>query len=144
MKLVGDTLMLVIGLTLVLGGVVVLGGNRPVEANRPAPPTANTATVYVGGPEGEAYWMKWGDFSGALGGRKEGIFGSEPSAYELDLSKAPADGSDALEVRANKLEAWEGNLTLVVEVGDESIDLEDTSETAPNIAELYVSHRLGS
>jgi hypothetical protein len=143
MKLVADTSMLVIGLTLVVGGVLGIVRYRPAEPHLPNPRPVSTATVYVGGSKGEAYWMQWGDFSGALEGRKEGVVGDKPAAYEIDLSQAPTDGSDTLEVRAGKLETEEGTLTLALEVGDELVEGNYTSEADPALSEVYVSHTLG-
>jgi hypothetical protein len=143
MKLVADTSMLVIGLTLLAGGVLGIVRYKPAEPHSHNPRPASTATVYVGGSKGEAYWMQWGDFSGALEGRKEGVVGDKPEAYEIDLSEAPTDGSDTLEVRAGKLEIGEGTLTLAVEVGDEEVEWDYTSEADPALSEIYVSHALG-
>ena len=143
MKLVADTSMLVIGLTLVVGGVLGIELYTPAERYSPDPRPASTATVYIGGSKGEAYWMRWGDFSGALEGRKEGVVGDKPTAYEIDLSQAPTDGSDTLEVRAGKLETDDGILTLAVEIGDELVAWNYTSKADPALAEEYVSHTLG-
>jgi hypothetical protein len=87
--------------------------------------------------------MRWGDFSGALEGRKEGVVGDKPTVYEIDLSQAPTDGSDTLEVRAGKLETDDGILTLAVEIGDELVAWSYISEADPALAEEYVSHTLG-
>jgi len=144
MKLVADTSMLVIGLTLVVGGMLGLARYMSAEPYTQDPPTANTATVYIGGSKGEAYWMHWGDFSGALDGRKEGVVGDKPAAYEIELSQAPIDGSDTLEVRAGKSEREKGLLTLTVVVGDEVIGWDYTSEADSALSELYVSRTLAN
>lgn len=146
MKLAADTSMLVIGLSLVVGGLLSVARYgefaQPYSAQNPQP--ADTATIYVGGSKGEAFWIEWGDFSGTLEGRKEGVVvGEEPVVYEIDLSQAPTDGSDTLEVRAGKSQREEGDLSLEVEVGDEQVGWDYTSEADPAISELYVSHTLG-
>lgn len=142
MKLVADTAMLVIGLTLVVGGVLGVVRYRPAEPYSPDQRPADTAMVYVSGSEGVAYWMKWDSFSGALGGRKEGVVGEEPAVYEIDLSQASTDGSDTLEVWAGKSETDEGVLTLAVEVGEEFVSGEYTTRADPALSEMYVSHNL--
>ena len=71
MKLVADTAMVVIGLTLVVGGVLGALSYRHGEPYSLDQRPADTATVYVRGSEGVAYWMQCDSFSGALGGRKE-------------------------------------------------------------------------
>lgn len=144
MKLVADTSMLVIGLTLVVGGMLSLARYMSAEPYTQDPPTDDTATVYVGGSKGGAYWMQWGDFSGAIQGHKEGVVRDKPAAYEIDLSQAPTDGSDTLEVRAGKLEREEGLLTLTVVVGDEVIGWDYTVEADPALSEVYVSRTLGT
>jgi hypothetical protein len=142
MKLVADTAMLVIGLTLVVGGVLGVVRYKPGEPYSSDPRPAGTATVYVSGSEGVAYWMQWDSFSGALGGRKEGVVGEEPAVYEIDLSQAPTDGSDTLEVRAGKSERDERVLTLAVEVGEDLVGWEYSIQADPALSEMYVSHTL--
>jgi hypothetical protein len=141
-KLVADTAMLVIGLTLVVGGVLGVVRYRPGEPYSPDQRSADTATVYVSGSEGVAYWMQWDSFSGALGGRKEGVVGEERAVYEIDLSQASTDGSDTLEVWAGKSETDEGVLTLAVEVGEESVGWKYSTRADPALSEMYVSHTL--
>ena len=141
MKLVADTAMLVIGLTPVVGGVLSVVRYRPGEPYSTDPRPAGTATVYVSGSEGVAYWMQWDSFSGALGGCKEGV-GEKRAVYEIDLSQAPTDGSDTLEVRAGKSETDKGVLTLVVEVGKELVGWEYSTQADPALSEMYVSHSL--
>ena len=142
MKLVADTVMLVIGLTLVVGGVLGALRYRPSETYSPDQRSADTAKVYISGSEGVAYWMQWNSFSGALGGREEGVMGEEPVVYEIDLSQASTDGSDTLEVRVGKSETDEGVLTLAVEVREETVGLEYTTRADPALSEMYVSHSL--
>jgi hypothetical protein len=141
-KLVADTAMLVIGLALVVGGVLGVEGHRFGEPYSPAPRPSKTATVYVGGTKGESYWLHWGDFCGALKGHTEGVVGDKLAIYEIDLSQAPTDGSDTLEVRAGKFERTEGTLTVAVEVGGELVGWEYTSEAKPALSEMYISHTL--
>jgi hypothetical protein len=143
MKLVADSAMVVIGLTIVVGGVLGAVRYRPAEPySSPDQRPADTATVYVSGSEGVAYWMQWDSFSGALGGRKEGVVGEEPAVYEIDLSQASTDGSDTLEVWAGKSERDEGDLTLAVEVGEEFVGWEYSTRADPALSEMYVSHTL--
>ena len=144
MKLVADTAMLGIGLVLVVGGVLGVVGHRFGEPYSPDPRPSETATVYVGGTKGESYWLHWGDFRGALKGQTEGVVGDEVAIYEIDLSQAPTDASDTLEVRAGKSEKTEGNLTVAVEVGEEFVGWEYTSEAEPALSEVYISHTLDS
>jgi hypothetical protein len=143
-KLVGDTAMLVIGLALVVGGVQGVVGHKLGEPNSPDPRPSETATVYVGGTKGESYWLHWGDFCGDLKGHTEGVVGDKLAIYVIDLSQAPTDGSDTLEVRAGKSERAEGTLTVAVEVGDELVGGEYTSEAEPALSEMYISHTLDS
>jgi hypothetical protein len=142
MKLVADTAMLVIGLTLVVGGVLGVVRYKPGEPYSTDLRPAGTATVYVSGSEGVAYWMQWDSFSGALGGRKEGVVGEKQAVYEIDISQAPTDGSDTLEVRAGKSETDEGVLTLAVKVGEELVGWEYTTQADLALSEMYVSHTL--
>jgi hypothetical protein len=71
-KLVADTAMLVVGLPLVVGGVLGALSYRPGEPYSPDQRSADTATVYVSGSEGVAYWMQWDSFSGPWGDAKKG------------------------------------------------------------------------
>ena len=142
MKLVANTAMLVIGLTLVVGGVLGVVRYRPGEPYSPDQRSADTATVYVSGSEGVAYWKQWDSFSGASGGRKEGVVEEERAVYEIDLSQASTDGSDTLEVRAGKSETDEGVLTLMVKVGEESVGWEYSTRADPALSEMYVPHTL--
>ncbi len=75
------------------GGADEPGGNPPYRRLRDRP-LFDTGTVYVGGSKGEAYWMRWGDFSGTIEGHEEGVVGNKPVVYEIDLSQAPTAGSD--------------------------------------------------
>ena len=142
MKLVADTAMLVVGLTLVVGGVLGVVRYRPSEPYSTDLRPAGTATVYVSGSEGVAYWMQWDSFSGALEGSKEGVVGEEPAVYEIDLSQASTDGSDTLEVRAGKSETDEGVLTLAVEVGEDLVGWEYSTRADLALSGMYVSHTL--
>ena len=142
MKLVADSAMLVVGLTLVVGGVLGALSHRPGEPYSPDQRPADTATVYVSGSEGVTYWMQWDSFSGASGGRKEGVVGEEPAVYEIDLSQPSTDGSDTLEVWVGKSERDEGDLTLAVEVGEESVGWEYSTRADAALSEMYVPHTL--
>ena len=142
MKLVADTAMLVVGLTFVVGGVIGVVRYSPGEPYSPDRRPADTATVYVSGSEGVAYWMQWDSFSGDLGGHREGVLGEEPTVYEIDLSQATTPASDTLEVWASKSEPDEGILTLAVEVGEESVGWEYSTRADPALSEVYVSHTL--
>lgn len=145
MKLVADTSMLVIGLSLIVGGLLAVaryGESAQLYSAQDQRP-ADTAAIYVSGSKGEAFWIEWGDFSGTLEGHEEGVVGEEPVVYEIDLSQAPTDGSDTLEVRAGKSERGEGALSLEVEVGDEQVGWDYTSEADPALSEMYISHTLG-
>jgi hypothetical protein len=110
--------MLVIGLTLVVGGVLGIVRYRPAEPHLPNPRPVSTATVYVGGSKGEAYWMQWGDFSGALEGRKEGVVGDKSAAYEIDLSTTVVISShDELLSSLSSLSSCSGTFWLRLDAG---------------------------
>ena len=108
----------------------------------------NVAVVYVSGyvdgSRSGPYWVKLGDFAGAVEGHAEGVLKGNPSRHRFDLDGTPTDGSDTLEVWAGKSEAWGGYLNLVVKVDGRFVGCADTPAADPAIAEAYVTHRLGA
>jgi hypothetical protein len=124
----------------------------------PENPTLESATFYITGSNGGPYKVSWtvwtakyrvqkhGREAGAKKvvkdqvlreGRATGIIKDEPTAYPINLEGFKSDlndvfflGYEDLEMRATKLEPWEGRLVLVLEVNDVLVACDTMRETA--------------
>ena len=133
-----------IGIVVLVGWAIsgLFGGFDVAKEPPPKPtnPVLVDATFYITGADGGPYEVKWfvikpnGDYL-----RKEhdliGYIKDKPIAYPINL-----DGLDrhadhflvpTIEIRARKVEAWQGTLQVFLKVNGEIVDCNSTSEPRP-------------
>ena len=120
----------------------------PEDPTTPVDP--NLAEIYVYGANmeegGGDYWVEWSDDTGSVKTpRKRGMLPNEDKhRYRVDVSAAPADGLNSLQVTASKRTDWEGDLQLLLKVGGEWRDCYGTDSPYFAASVIDVSWTVGS
>jgi hypothetical protein len=125
----------------VITGFLGLDEAREPEP-RQQPVISDTVTIIVAGSEGGQYRVKWEDEAKTVRGKRLDTLGSSPTSYRMDIDNTPTR-SNSLEIIGSKTQPWEGDLNIVLKLGERLATCDSTTRVRPHASVMRLRYSFG-